>query len=979
MRVLIKTLKADIINMSEQHLYQELRKIKTQRQKVVISQRKDSYKRKTDQASYVENQVREQGMELSNTVIEEQDRQRQKLLQLVRGKVSKKMEVNKLWRRIINHLTEERALWHENLEYCCQSWQLDPTEGPSRVRIRLQKCHNEIPSNFFMASNRRAKLCQPGQPLSYLFHGRLNEEEPTYYTFKTNDTIRFHYHCHRVTPDAKTQGDVLIGETHMYFVGEEIIADQNVSQVSCEENNVISISWRYEEIKEILKRRYSLLDNAMEIFLTSGRTFLLAFEQTKCRDDVYEQLISRELPNLVADSMDLDTLTVRWRDGLISNFDYLTELNKKAGRSFNDLMQYPIFPFILSDYEHNHLDLEDQASFRDLSKPIAVQHESKKEKYMQTYGWLQEEYDRKQKEDPDEAIPPYHYGSHYSNSGTVLHFLVRLPPFTKMFLMYQDNQFDIPDRTFHSLSTTWHLASFASSSDVKEMIPEFFFFPEFLQNFEGYDFGCRQNGIRVHDVILPPWTPNNDARLFIYVHRQALESHCVSSTLHNWIDLVFGYKQDGIAAKNAVNVFHPATYFGVDVNAAKDPLKRRALQTMIETYGQTPRKLFSVPHVQRFSKTPASPLSDMMTSLPQAVENLMNPSNTRDRLYSKVEFQKSNGIQPLSTVTGLSWGRYCGSPSQSEPAMQWVETFRFKPCMIYPSSTSTAFVIDESCCIIIPDENCLDEKKIGCLSWKTDDCFLVVKSLFSSRKTYFDASRPDKITCCSFVPGADLLFVGGSTGILTAWPVKFFPDTSSLDIIGAKENLLGHSDAITSICACRPYSIVVTGSKDSLVIVWDLNRLSYVRSLPKHESAISCLSVSRTSGNIATACDHGANGSFIHLWTINARGVWKTTTESKVKCIDFSCAPEGVSVNVVAAGLENGIIRIWSTWTLMCIRDIQPISGNSPVICLAYSPWDPQHLFTCDCQGNVCVWTRKDLRLRPTYTAVNVPSSPLGT
>ena len=47
---------------------------------------------------------------------------------------------------------------------------------------------------------------------------------------------------------------------------------------------------------------------------------------------------------------------------------------------------------------------------------------------------------------------------------------------------------------------------------------------------------------------------------------------------------------------------------------------------------------------------------------------------------------------------------------------------------------------------------------------------------------------------------------------------------TSLDIIGAKENLLGHSDAITCICACRPYSIVVTGSKDSLAIVWDLNR-----------------------------------------------------------------------------------------------------------------------------------------------------------
>jgi hypothetical protein len=34
---------------------------------------------------------------------------------------------------------------------------------------------------------------------------------------------------------------------------------------------------------------------------------------------------------------------------------------------------------------------------------------------------------------------PFHYGSHYSNSGTVLHFLVRLPPFTSMFLCYQGN------------------------------------------------------------------------------------------------------------------------------------------------------------------------------------------------------------------------------------------------------------------------------------------------------------------------------------------------------------------------------------------------------------------------------------------------------------------------------------------------------------------------------------------------------------
>ena len=39
---------------------------------------------------------------------------------------------------------------------------------------------------------------------------------------------------------------------------------------------------------------------------------------------------------------------------------------------------------------------------------------------------------------------------------------------------------------------------------------------------------------------------------------QAIESDEVSEHLHKWIDLVFGFKQTGQAALDAVNVFHPA-------------------------------------------------------------------------------------------------------------------------------------------------------------------------------------------------------------------------------------------------------------------------------------------------------------------------------------------------------------------------------------------------------------------------------------
>lgn len=47
------------------------------------------------------------------------------------------------------------------------------------------------------------------------------------------------------------------------------------------ETEPASFSWTYEEIKEVHKRWWQLRDNAVEIFLTNGRTLLLAFDNTK--------------------------------------------------------------------------------------------------------------------------------------------------------------------------------------------------------------------------------------------------------------------------------------------------------------------------------------------------------------------------------------------------------------------------------------------------------------------------------------------------------------------------------------------------------------------------------------------------------------------------------------------------------------------------------------------------------------------------
>ena len=61
-------------------------------------------------------------------------------------------------------------------------------------------------------------------------------------------------------------------------------------------------------------------------------------------------------------------MTAKWQRREISNFDYLMFLNTIAGRTYNDLNQYPVFPWILADYTSSTLNLTDPAVFRDLSK-----------------------------------------------------------------------------------------------------------------------------------------------------------------------------------------------------------------------------------------------------------------------------------------------------------------------------------------------------------------------------------------------------------------------------------------------------------------------------------------------------------------------------------------------------------------------------------------------------------------------------------
>ncbi|KAK3531169.1 hypothetical protein QTP70_013273 [Hemibagrus guttatus] len=137
----------------------------------------------------------------------------------------------------------------------------------------------------------------------------------------------------------------------------------------------------FSEIRAVFARRYLLQNTALEVFMANRTSVMFNFpDQPTVKKVVYSlprvgvgtsyglpqaRRISLATPRQLFKS---SNMTQRWQRREISNFEYLMFLNTIAGRTYNDLNQYPVFPWVLTNYESEELDLTLPGNFRDLSK-----------------------------------------------------------------------------------------------------------------------------------------------------------------------------------------------------------------------------------------------------------------------------------------------------------------------------------------------------------------------------------------------------------------------------------------------------------------------------------------------------------------------------------------------------------------------------------------------------------------------------------
>lgn len=265
---------------------------------------------------------------------------------------------------------------------------------------------------------------------------------------------------------------------------------------------------------------------------------------------------------------------------------------------------------------------------------------------------------------------------------------------------------------------------------------------------------------------------------------------------------------------------------------------------MIKTYGQMPRQLFKAAH------PPSKPL-----------------------LYQ-------NDKQILSSVRGLRWGIYLGSPQLPEPTLGNTHKLLGAEYLLSFNNTNVVYGLPARSCVMQGAES----DTYNVISWGYDDRIVRIQplnKLNAKPKNLLYNSTFDDITACGCDVNSNQLWFGHKSGRISIYKCSSVEatqrtgksrqsyvkglklsynsafrkitskavdseseltsstiSTNSLNLGGEaainKEGadltwsgptvLIRHTDEITCISLSVDFKIAVTAGKDGIAVIWDLNK-----------------------------------------------------------------------------------------------------------------------------------------------------------
>lgn len=416
---------------------------------------------------------------------------------------------------------------------------------------------------------------------------------------------------------------------------------------------------------------------------------------------------------------------------------------------------------------------------------------------------------------------------------------------------------------------------------------------------------------------------------------------------------------------------------------------------MIKTYDQMPRQLFKSPH----------PSSKVFSS--------------------DFDGKNEHNLPVLSTVRGLRWGSFTGSPQLSSPVLKSSHKYPELSGLIAFPNTNDIYGLSDKCHIMQASEPDI----YNIVSWNNNDGIVKFQSALSMQSEKIKTGNLmhdnsfDPISCCGTSLNSSTVWIGHKSGMIKVY--KCFEDdshkisksrhsfnlkmsynsairkitsstksglnmgtsTSSMGsgmdpncdenfcIINTLDSdslkwagpvcLNGHENEITCIALSDEFKIVVSGDCNGVAKIWSLTDITFIRTIPMTNTVnlpVKFIALSPTLGDIVTIYMRNIdktdfsdstsdsvlnspsdeafevteenlegfinfavnpNGSSVmRLNSVNANFVNQRILANNITAVCYSYMKEGVGVNVIATGCDNGTISLWSSWNLDLIREM---------------------------------------------------------
>ena len=336
--------------------------------------------------------------------------------------------------------------------------------------IYFSKCHPDF--NLELVKNDSF----PNLPTHYEYYKEILNHE------KYFDFNEIYFQCELISPKSIICGKICLKNKYILFENVTNFDENNLDYILNSRDGISFdkkiIIINYTDIEEIIIRTFVYNEQAFEIFLQNGKSYMFNLYQEAFLNTLLKQLESKIPSNLIIRDpksfFEKNDFTKKWENNEISTYQYLLYINKYSGRTYNDLNQYPIFPWIF--LETNFEKTKGVPHFRDMNYCIAAQSEKGKEKGKHNYITSM-----------DKKKTIHHYLIHYSTAASIMIYLIKVSPFTQDNIKLQKGQFDSPNRLLYGIDSL--ITVLQNNMDNRELIPEYFTSADFFYNLNYIFFG----------------------------------------------------------------------------------------------------------------------------------------------------------------------------------------------------------------------------------------------------------------------------------------------------------------------------------------------------------------------------------------------------------------------------------------------------------------------------------------------------------